>query len=203
MDKAKLELIEGFSDAENLREIYNKPWLSGGEVVATNGSILIAVPEKLVEGHGYRMPTPEMKEPGWRGVFKPSTEWGLFNTDALDEALASVEPVFEVEPKKLCWHCGNSNCNCGQKLYWMNPEAGREHRVLTLTKYDGRWFDWHKLKMLKDVMEEFGGEWKGAVGEAHPSYQYKGLPDLLVSPMLLWSDQGVRMALMPCDPHDE
>jgi hypothetical protein len=89
--KNEKEVLEMYTDEDHLRPVFKTPFAQNGYVYATDGKILIRVPESAV-GEAY----PHAEKPNASAVFIDTGKEASVTIRQLKKMLAKVKPIEEV-----------------------------------------------------------------------------------------------------------
>lgn len=172
------------------------PWIIDGIIRATNGHILIRVPEELLPGHSFG-PIESPLETEKIDSVLDGKDFTPLDFEALLKTLYSVKPNFRIKPDTDCTVCNGtgevqcptcSHCtDCGNCMGegGFVREDGIKVPALTSTPFHGKHFNWHYLNIIKLAIETFGGTWL-ICGNKNP-----------LQATNLKSEEGVQIAIMP------
>lgn len=202
-------LLKEFCSIDQERSNILRPWLRHGVIRATNGHILIHVPEHLVPGHSIE---PNDLAPDSDKVLNGpllSTDSYPLDEALLDEIIASKQSVFAVDKERLCRDCdgdgrtlcrecqdGTIQCHsCGGtgKIKFNSLDNEPPHFSRQAVEYFGKKLNWNYLKLISRVIKTFGGDWRIAPGKnIGDGYGH--------APMVFRNTDGVKIALMEIRP---
>ncbi len=192
-------------------DIFKLPWLSKGNIIATNGRILLSLPVNIIGGISYPQWMYDMSEPNVTAIFLSSTYAPVKIKEVMDIVNNTVllyADVTNTQHDEACEDCGGRGKNecptcgdgevecetCGGKgrvitsIDTSKRETKREtkNECLTIVKVRGINVDCHILKKVLEVMEYFTGEiaWEVSIINKY-------------SPILFKNSSGVKMAIMP------
>ena len=169
-ENAICKTIESFADDDELcRPGMGMPWCSDGLIQATNGHILIRVPEKIACNKN-NYPHDGDNKPNTDSAVKAQAPWEPFALDAISAALEAV--------KDACPYCDGSG-----KLADCNP-TDELKQTPTLTPFLGKYYSSHYLILIEKAMRVFSGQW-----EATPDTPSG-------SPLLFRNEQGITIGIM-------
>ena len=171
-----LDNVEIFG-AFTANDRYPLAWLADDNlVVATNGHIIIGCPVELIDNKAQLdiiVPNKDYKGVNHKKSLTPTTDLVAFDIKVLETSLKSVIPKF-------------TRCFFDEEpIYSLS-----EFEISTPVEYKDQHYNWHYLRLLQEVMESFGGDWKEAHGEA-VKYSTKFYS------LFLQNNKGVTLVCMP------
>lgn len=215
----RIEAVLSFCERsqEGYYYFFDRPWLSGDKVLATDGKFMIIVPAPLIPGHAFMHWDPADRkgkdEPDpLRAYSLPDVPPEPFDLSVFRNAMMSCidgEPhkqvlyrtVPETEPCAECEGKGRhidedsrSSVECGVcdgAGIIKNKNAGEVENILFAVPVLGTRLNYHYIKTVSAAVEAFGGEWYRRAAIAK-SFTYP--------PVVLESDSGVQIAVMPMRP---
>ncbi|MCK5606529.1 hypothetical protein KAR91_31795 [Candidatus Pacearchaeota archaeon] len=163
----KKEVIELFVSTDESKKTMGRSWVRDKIICATNGNILITVPENLIENGDY---APNEFAPKVDRVLSVP-EWIDFDAASLSAILKEVTPKFQAvyEPcGSCCGEAGDECPHCGQDIICdscndsgdSTIKTGERIPKITTCSFLDTHFDWHLLDIVKRAMDIFGGTWR-------------------------------------------
>lgn len=186
--RTELEKLFGkFVSIDETRPSICSSWILNGYAAATNGHVLLYVPEEKVDFIIEKKPDVDDNRPELKGLFH-YRNFMPFSIGRLIHALSSKTPEWKIESDYLecevcfgegefeideyCSHCRSKDarmaecdvCNGSGLTKEPNPLAGqrRYESTKTLLQLPKRSItvDWKYLNLLKEVMDFYGGNWE-------------------------------------------
>lgn len=189
-----IEVIDTFACKDDTRYNLIRPWLQDGAVLATDGRILISVPEGLVQGHSYEV----NENPPETAQVLTAPEYSPFDPELILAALEKVTPkevdefesciVCDGEGGSICPECETDlECTACRGTGESNIPSGTKTPVPTPAPLLGSNFNWFYLDTVRKAMKVFGGTWEWGKQDA--------TTDMCVH--VFRNDKGVVIAAMP------
>lgn len=197
-----VELIKDFTDKDGNRPTVATPWLDKGLIKASEGHILILVPEALCPGHSIE-PRSNAPDTDKLNLFEDRS-FIVLDIEALKQAIADRADVAEEATKNPCRrchgtgrvgcsHCDNGDIECedcdGTGLISHNRLGQPMNSNLSPVPLFDRRFNYHSLKLLDRAVTLFEGRWKVSLGKLADGASRSFYPALFTN------DAGVTIAI--------
>lgn len=200
---AIFELLKDFVCKDHTRTSINMIWVDKGFLKATNGQILIIVPEALCPGHQVQ-PNDSAPDTDKLNLFD-NREFSLFDIALLK---STVDPKYdeyeefkkehcarcEGEGRRTCCHCQDGTVVCedcgGKGMVGYNRLGNLIPASLDPIVLLDRKFSYDLMRLLQRAMLLFEGNWQVSLCMPHDGYSYS------FAPALFKNDAGVIMAIV-------